>query len=94
MVLLARDVQSTLDAVWRMESGRLIGRIARMVGDLGLAEDLAQEALVDALERWPSSGIPDNPAAWLMTAVNHTFDLDSEECLSGGFGGCLGVGLL
>ncbi len=71
MALLARDVQRTLDAVWRMESGRLIGRIARIVGDLGLAEDLAQEALVDALERWPSSGIPDNPAAWLMTAGKH-----------------------
>jgi RNA polymerase sigma-70 factor, ECF subfamily len=60
------DVKRTIDAVWRMESARLIAGIARLVHDVGLAEDLAQEALVAALERWPESGVPDNPGAWLM----------------------------
>jgi RNA polymerase sigma-70 factor, ECF subfamily len=60
------DVSRTIDAVWRIESARLIAGLARLVGDVGLAEDLAQEALVAALERWPESGVPDNPGAWLM----------------------------
>jgi RNA polymerase sigma-70 factor, ECF subfamily len=65
-----------IDAVWRIESARLIGGLARMVRDVGLAEDLAQDALVAALEQWPATGIPDNPGAWLMTiakrrAVDH-----------------------
>ncbi len=65
-----------IDAVWRIESARLIGGLARMVRDVGLAEDLAQDALVTALEQWPDAGIPDNPGAWLMTiakrrAVDH-----------------------
>jgi len=63
------DVQRTIDAVWRMESTRLIAGLARMVGDVGLAEDLAQDALLAALEQWPESGVPDNPGAWLMTAA-------------------------
>ena len=62
------DVQRTIDAVWRIESTRLIAGLARLVRDVGLAEDLAQEALVAALEQWPESGVPDNPGAWL-TAV-------------------------
>ncbi len=60
-----------IDAVWRIESARLIAALARRVGDIGLAEDLAQDALVAALERWPETGIPDNPAAWLMAAAKH-----------------------
>jgi RNA polymerase sigma factor (sigma-70 family) len=63
------DVHRTIEAVWRIESPRLIAGLARMVRDVGLAEELAQDALVAALERWPESGVPDNPAAWLMTAA-------------------------
>lgn len=61
------DVARTIETVWRLESARLIAGLARVVRDVGLAEDLAQEALVAALEQWPESGIPDNPGAWLMT---------------------------
>ncbi|MCU1441294.1 MAG: polymerase sigma factor [Rhodoglobus sp.] len=62
------DVKRTVDAVWRIESARIVATLARVVGDVGLAEDLAQEALVDALEQWPQSGVPHNAGAWL-TAV-------------------------
>jgi len=62
----AADTHRTIEAVWRIESPRLIAGLARMVRDVGLAEDLAQDALVAALERWPESRIPDNPGAWLM----------------------------
>ena len=65
------DPHATIDAVWRIESARLIAGLARMVGDVGLAEDLAQDALVAALERWPESGVPDNPGAWLMATAKH-----------------------
>src|SRR5437773_145643 len=58
-----------IDAVWRIESARLIAGLARIVGDIGLAEDLAQDALVAALEQWPESGVPDNPGAWLMATA-------------------------
>ncbi|NOT87661.1 MAG: RNA polymerase sigma factor [Lysobacter sp.] len=61
----------SLDALWRMESPRLVARIARMTGDLGTAEALAQDVLVAALERWPRDGMPDNPAAWLMATAKH-----------------------
>jgi RNA polymerase sigma factor (sigma-70 family) len=65
-----------VEAVWRIESARLIAGLARMTGDVGLAEDLAQDALVAALERWPESGVPENPGAWLMaTAKNRAIDL-------------------
>ena len=65
-----------IDAVWRIESPRLIAALARMVRDVGLAEDLAQDALLAALQRWPESGVPENPAAWLMaTARNRAIDL-------------------
>lgn len=59
----------TLDALWRMESPRLVARIARMTGDVAIAEELAQDVLVAALEHWPAGGVPDNPAAWLMAAA-------------------------
>ena len=65
------DVNRTIDAVWRIESPRLIAGLARIVRDLGVAEDLAQEALVAALEQWPESGVPDNPGAWLMGTAKH-----------------------
>ncbi len=60
-----------IEAVWRIESARLIAGLARLVGDVGLAEDLAQDALVAALERWPESGVPDNPGGWLMATAKH-----------------------
>src|SRR5213593_2426486 len=65
------DVNRTIEAVWRIESARLIAGIARLVHDVGLAEDLAPEALVAALEQWPESGVPDNPGAWLMATGKH-----------------------
>ncbi len=65
------DLHRTIDAVWRIESPRLIAGLTRMVRDVGLAEDLAQDALVAALEQWPESGVPDNPGAWLMAAAKH-----------------------
>ena len=65
------DVDRTVEAVWRIESARLIAGIARLVRDVALAEDLAQEALVAALEQWPESGVPDNPGAWLMATAKH-----------------------
>jgi RNA polymerase sigma factor (sigma-70 family) len=70
------DARRAIDAVWRIESPRLIAGLTRVVADVGLAEDLAQDALVAALERWPETGIPENPGAWLMTtAKNRGFDL-------------------
>jgi len=63
------DVNMTIEAVWKIESARLIAAIARVTRDIGIAEELAQDALVVALERWPEEGIPENPAAWLMTAA-------------------------
>ncbi|HEV3049053.1 MAG TPA: sigma factor, partial [Longimicrobium sp.] len=59
-----------IDAVWRIESAKLIAGLARMTGgDIGLAEDLAQDALLAALEKWPQTGVPDNPGAWLMATA-------------------------
>ncbi len=72
---MAADLTRTIDALWRIESPRLIAGLARMVRDVGLAEELAQDALVIALERWPQTGVPDNPGAWLMaTAKNRAID--------------------
>ena len=72
---MAADLTRTIDALWRIESPRLIAGLARMVRDVGLAEELAQDALVVALERWPETGVPDNPGAWLMaTAKNRAID--------------------
>jgi RNA polymerase sigma factor (sigma-70 family) len=65
----ADDTHRAIDAVWKIESARLIAGLARIVRDVGLAEDLAQDALVAALERWPQTGVPDNPGAWLMAAA-------------------------
>jgi len=67
----ATDTHRAIDAVWRIESPRLIAGLARIVRDVGVAEDLAQDALVAALEQWPQSGVPDNPGAWLMAAAKH-----------------------
>jgi RNA polymerase sigma factor (sigma-70 family) len=67
----ATEFHRAIDAVWRIESARLIAGLARIVRDVGLAEDLAQDALVAALERWPESGIPDKPGAWLMATAKH-----------------------
>ena len=71
MAVTATDTHRTIDAVWRIESPRLIAGLTRIVRDVGLAEDLAQDALVAALEQWPESGVPDNPGAWLMAAAKH-----------------------
>jgi RNA polymerase sigma factor (sigma-70 family) len=65
------DTVAAIDAVWRIESARVIGGLARLVHDVGLAEDLAQDAFVAALQQWPRSGIPDNPGAWLMATAKH-----------------------
>jgi RNA polymerase sigma factor (sigma-70 family) len=65
------ETHRTIDAVWRIESARLIAGLARMLRDVGLAEELAQDALVVALEQWPQTGVPDNPGAWLMTTAKH-----------------------
>jgi len=70
----SRDVTLThraIDAVWRIESARIIAGLTRIVRDVGIAEELAQDALVAALEQWPESGIPDNPGAWLMATAKH-----------------------
>src|SRR5439155_21043942 len=67
----ATDTHQAIDAVWRIESPRLIAGLTRIVRDVGVAEDLAQDALVAALEQWPESGIPDNPGAWLMATAKH-----------------------
>lgn len=64
-------IHRTLDTLWRMESPRLLARIARMTGNIDTAEELAQDVLLGALERWPRDGVPDNPAAWLLTAARH-----------------------
>ena len=69
--MTATDTHRAIDAVWRIESARLIAGLTRIVRDVGLAEDLAQDALVAALERWPESGIPDKPGAWLMATAKH-----------------------
>ncbi len=65
------DVNRTIDAVWRIESAKIVAAVARMVRDVGVAEELAHDALVAALERWPNTGVPDNPGAWLMAAAKH-----------------------
>jgi len=71
MAVMASDAHRAIDAVWRIESPRLIAGLTRIVGDVGLAEELAQDALVAALEQWPESGVPDNPGAWLMATAKH-----------------------
>jgi RNA polymerase sigma factor (sigma-70 family) len=74
-IMATPDIHRTIDAVWRIESARLIASLTRLVRDVGLAEDLAQGALVAALEQWPQTGIPEKPGAWLMvTAKHHAID--------------------
>src|SRR5947209_7088515 len=65
------DTHRAIEAVWRIESAQLIAGVARVVRDVGLAEELAQDAFVAALRQWPESGVPDNPGAWLMAAAKH-----------------------
>ena len=65
------DVRQSIEAIWRIESPRVVAALTRLMGDVGQAEDLAQEALLTALERWPETGVPDNPGAWLTTTARH-----------------------
>ena len=69
--MTASDARRAIEAVWRVESARIIAGLGRIVRDVGLAEELAQDALVVALEQWPGSGVPDNPGAWLMLTAKH-----------------------
>ena len=71
VVVTATDTHRAIDAVWRIESARIIAGLTRIVRDVGLAEELAQDALVAALQQWPESGVPDNPGAWLMATAKH-----------------------
>jgi RNA polymerase sigma factor (sigma-70 family) len=71
MGMTSSNIHRTIDAIWRIESARLIAALARLVRDVGLAEDLAQDALVIALQQWPAAGIPQNPGAWLMATAKH-----------------------
>src|SRR5919206_3634419 len=74
--MTATDTHRAIDAVWRIESPRLIAGLTRLVRDVGLAEDLAHDALVAALEGWPRAGVPDRPGAWLMAiAKRRAIDL-------------------
>src|ERR1700734_3646403 len=78
----ATDIHSVIDAVWRIESARIIAGLTRIVRDVGRAEELAQDALVAALEQWPKTGVPDNPGAWLMATAKHrAIDLWRREKL-------------
>ncbi|WP_197415786.1 RNA polymerase sigma factor [Mycobacterium sp. IS-1742] len=69
MGAVGSDIQQTVDAVWRMEAAKIVATLTRAVGDVGLAEDVAADALVDALTQWPSTGVPNNPGAWLTTVA-------------------------
>src|SRR6185369_3478847 len=69
--MTAADIHRTIDAVWRIESAKLIAALTRIVRDVGVAEDLAQDALVAALQQWPGEGVPDRPGAWLMATAKH-----------------------
>src|SRR5207248_9341326 len=65
------EAHRAIEAIWRIESARLIAGLSRMVGDIGTAEELAQDALVAALEQWPTEGVPEKPGAWLMGTAKH-----------------------
>src|SRR5260370_42031641 len=76
VAVTATITHNAIDAVWRIESARIIAGLTRIVRDAGLAEELAQDALLAALQQWPESGIPDNPGAWLMAAAkNRALDM-------------------
>src|SRR5258706_390149 len=84
VAVTAIDTHRTIDAVWRIESPRLIASLTRYVRDVGLAEELAQDALVAALEQWPESGVPEKPGAWLMSAAKHrAIDRGRHETMAG-----------
>ncbi|HET7584764.1 MAG TPA: RNA polymerase sigma factor [Gemmatimonadaceae bacterium] len=84
MRAIVSDIHRTIEAVWRMESAKIIAALARMVRDVGLAEDLAQDAFVAALEQWPESGVPKNPGAWLMgVAKRRAIDRMRHDTMSG-----------
>ena len=77
---MVTETERAIDTLWRIESPRLIAALTRIVRDVGLAEDLAQDALVAALEQWPESGVPEKPGAWLMAAAKHrAIDLFRRE---------------
>jgi RNA polymerase sigma-70 factor (ECF subfamily) len=76
-----KDVPKAIEAVWKIESTRLIAAIARVTHDIGIGEELAQDALLTALELWPEEGIPENPGAWLMTAAKRRA-IDSPKASS------------
>jgi predicted RNA polymerase sigma factor len=79
-VVPGSDTHAAIEAVWRIESPRLIAGLTRLVHDVGLAEDLAMDALVAALEKWPDAGVPENPGAWLMATAKHrAFDAMRRE---------------
>ena len=85
------DITATIAAIYRIESTKIVARVARIVGDVGAAEELAQDALVRALEEWPSAGVPDNPGAWLMTAAkNKAIDAVRHRKRAGEKHGALG----
>ncbi|MDQ1729206.1 MAG: hypothetical protein QOD33_1331, partial [Pyrinomonadaceae bacterium] len=71
VAVMATETHRAIEAVWRIESAKLIGGLTRITRDVGLAEELAHDALVAALEQWPQAGVPDNPAAWLMATAKH-----------------------
>src|SRR4051812_28069136 len=71
VAVAATDPRRVVETVWRMESARIVAGLARLVRDIGLAEELAQDALVIALEQWPVSGVPDQPGRWLMATAKH-----------------------
>src|SRR3954464_3722161 len=82
--MAATDTHRAIEAVWRIEQAKLIAGLTRVVRDVGLAEELAQDALVTALERWPRTGVPENPGAWLMaTAKNRAIDRMRADRLAG-----------
>ncbi|WP_284189931.1 RNA polymerase sigma factor, partial [Zoogloea oryzae] len=88
------DTRRAIEAIWHLEAARVIGRAARLVRDVGLAEDIAQDALVAALETWPRDGVPTNPAAWLMTATRHrALDHLRHAALAAGKAGEIGAEL-
>lgn len=88
------DTARSLVALWHLEAARVIGRVARIVRDVGLAEDIAQDVLVTALERWPVDGLPANPAAWLMTAASHrALDHLRHTAMAAGKEGAIGHAL-
>jgi predicted RNA polymerase sigma factor len=83
-----------IEAVWRIEAPRLIAGLARMVRDIGLAEELAQDALVAALEHWPSDGTPDNPGAWLMATASPIVELNRGVAVSMAEGPAAGLAIV